>query len=68
MKSEKNKIIYIGADNINDIDKEKIINCLNQYGCINYQIKFIQYSDYPINDNVFHWHREWIEWSNLFIN
>jgi hypothetical protein len=62
IKSNDPKIIYIGADKINDGDKQKIIKCLDNIGCINYKIKFIEYQSYPVIGE-YSWHREWIPWN-----
>lgn len=69
IKSNISKIIYVGIDRINDLDKQKIIQCLDKYGCINYEIKFIKYLDYlneQIDSYVHIWHREWVPWKTLF--
>ena len=63
--SSKYKIIYIGIDKINDLDKQKIIKCLDGYGCINYKIQFIEYLNYPLIGD-YSWHRNWIPWNILF--
>jgi len=65
VKSNISKIIYVGIDKINDSDKKKLIQCLDNYGCINYKIKFIEYSKYPVIGD-YSWHRDWIHWNDLF--
>ena len=65
IKSNKCKIIYVGIDKINDLDKQKIIKCLDDYGCINYKIKFIEYLNYPLIGD-YSWHRNWIPWNILY--
>jgi hypothetical protein len=66
IKSSKQKIFYIGLDEINEINKDKIISCLNNYGCINYHIKFIEYDKFKLIDE-FSWQRNWIPWDVFFI-
>jgi len=62
------KIIYIGLNKmINNNDKYKLYTTLNNYGCINYNVHFIIYSDYIIPTNEkYSWHRNWIPWNNIF--
>jgi hypothetical protein len=65
IKSNVSKIIYVGINRINELDKEKLIKCLDDYGCTNYEIKFIEYLNYSSIDD-YSWHRDWIPWNELF--
>lgn len=57
------KKIFIRCDNkkIKDTEKELLIKSLNDYGCINYDIIFINYSDFICVDE-FTWKRDYIDW------
>ena len=65
IKSNKHKIIYVGINKINDLDKQKLIQCVNNYGCINYEIKFIEYFNYPLIGD-YSWDKKWIPWNKIF--
>ena len=63
------KKIFIRADEkkITEENKHMLINSLNKYGCLNYEIKFINYSEYICKEN-FTWKRDYIDWKNIFLN
>lgn len=64
VKNAHIKKIFVRADNstISESDKIKLNKSLEDYGCINYEIKFINYSDYVcIGD--FNWKRDYIDWT-----
>ena len=67
VSDEKIKKIFIRCDNkkIKQNDKEMLIRSLDNYGCINYEIRFISYSDY-VCVGEFNWKREYIDWSHIF--
>lgn len=56
------KKIFVRADNtkISGSDKIKLEESLKKYGCVNYEIKFINYSDYVAEN--FTWKRDYIDW------
>lgn len=60
------KKIFIRADNkkITEENKIKLRLSLDNYGCVNYDIIFINYNDYPIVGE-FTWQREYIDWTKL---
>lgn len=62
------KKIFVRADNthISESDKIKLDLCLRKYGCVNFEIKFITYSDY-ICIGEFNWKRDYIDWEKIFI-
>lgn len=61
------KKIFIRADNkkITENNKIELKESLNKYGCVNYDIIFITYSDYPIVGE-FTWQREYIDWQKIY--
>lgn len=68
IKDEKFKKIFIRTDEkkLIDSNKQKLIDALNVYGCVNYEIKFITYSDYICKEN-FTWQRNYIDWKSIFL-
>lgn len=60
IKNDSPKIFYIGINKINNNDKKKIIQCLKDYGCINYHIKFIEYDNYLDEMSNWSWKRDWL--------
>lgn len=62
------KKIFVRADNtkISESDKIKLDLCLRKYGCVNFEIQFITYSDY-VCIGEFNWKRDYIDWTQLFI-
>ena len=62
------KKIFVRADNTNisESDKIKLDLCLKKYGCVNFEIQFITYSDY-VCIGEFNWKRDYIDWTQLFI-
>ena len=67
VRDEQIKKIFIRADEkpITPIQIEKLYKSLNIYGCKNYEIKFICYSNYKGIEN-FTWQRDYICWKELF--
>ena len=63
IRNNKIKKIFVRSDNkkITDKDKQKLESELKQYGCINYHIIFIDYSEYICKEK-FNWKREYIDW------
>jgi len=63
VKDKNIKKIFVRADNtkISDIDKDKLCKSLEDYGCVNYEIKFINYSEYKLIGE-FTWQRDYIDW------
>lgn len=58
------KKIFVRTDNTNisESDKIKLDLCLKKYGCVNFEIQFITYSDY-VCIGEFNWKRDYIDWS-----
>jgi hypothetical protein len=67
VRNNKIKKIFIRSDNkkITDKDKQQLEYGLKQYGCINYHIIFIDYSDFQIKGD-FNWKREYIDFKKLY--
>ena len=67
IRDNKIKKIFIRADEkqIMEIQKKKLYDKLNLFGCVNYDIKFINYGDYKCNEE-FTWQRKYIPWINYF--
>jgi hypothetical protein len=68
VKDKDIRKIFVRADN-NDIgeDKKKHLNkILENYGCINFEIKFINYSEYKLVGE-FNWQRDYVNWRDLLI-
>ena len=68
IRNEKIKKIIIRTDEkkLIDCNKQKLINAFDIYGCVNYEIKFITYSNY-ICESEFTWQRNYIDWKNIFM-
>lgn len=64
---EQIKKIFIRTDEkpLTHIQIEGLYKSLNIYGCKNYEIRFICYSDYKCTEN-FTWQRDYICWKELF--
>lgn len=67
ISNENVKKIFIRCDNkkITDANKELLTKSLDNYGCVNYEIYYITYSDYVCNGD-FTWKRDYIDWVTLF--
>lgn len=65
LKSNIIKKIYIGCNGTPEKNKDAMKLCLDNYGCINYQIIIIDYDRYPTTD-LYSWHRNWIPWQKIF--
>ena len=67
VRDEKIKKIFIRADekHLTSNQKEKLYKSLDLYGCNNYEIRFICYSDYKCT-GTFTWQRDYICWKELF--
>jgi len=68
VSNEKIKKIFIRCDNkqVKQSDKEMLITSLNNYGCVNYEIRYVTYTDYMCIGE-FKWKRDYIDWGNIFI-
>lgn len=66
VKNNNIKKIFVRADNTNisEFDKNQLYSCLKNYGCVNFEIKFINYNDYKVNGE-FTWHRNYVDWNKL---
>lgn len=60
------KKIFIRADNkkISETNKIKLGSSLDKYGCVNYNIIFVNYSDFDVIGE-FTWQRTYIDWKNI---
>ena len=58
--------IFIRADNkkISEKDKKELESSLDKYGCVNYDIIYVNYSDYVLIGE-FTWQREYIDWTKI---
>ena len=67
VRDEKFKKIFIRADEkpLTHIQIDGLYKSLDLYGCTNYEIRFIDYSDYKCTEN-FTWQRDYICWKELF--
>lgn len=61
------KVFVWVNDKITDIDKLTLYSALEEYGCLNYSLIFIDYSKYNIEVNKFNWKREYIDWENIIL-
>ena len=66
VRDDKIKKIFIRSDDkkIKEENKYRLNDILQKYGCKNYEIIYINYSDYESVN--FTWQREYIPWNNLF--
>jgi calcineurin-like phosphoesterase family protein len=62
------KKIFVRADNkkIKEEEKKNLLKSLDNYGCVNYDLIFIDYSQYPVVGE-FNWKREYMDWAKIFL-
>jgi hypothetical protein len=67
IRNKNIKKIFIRTDEkkVIDINKEKLLRTLDNYGCVNYEVRFVSYSDYVCKEN-FTWQRDYIDWTKIF--